>query len=132
MSDGPGEVGTGIRGSPGSHCNGLRGHLERQVGFILRPISIHSLHFFFQGHKVKDKKQKSSPTFCSSPIPQVNSPGVAPTNIVSSVSFQKTISENKGFGEKTRRLPWNLERKVLSDIQGEDAGGNGEGGSRIK
>lgn len=126
MTDGPGEVGTGIRVSPDSHCNGLRGHLERQA-------DIHSQFiYFFQEHKVKDKKQKLSPTFCSSPIPQVNSPGVAPTNIVSSVSFQKNISEKQGFGEKTRCLAWNLECNVLSDIQREDAGGNGERGSRIK
>lgn len=51
--------------------------------------------------------------------------------MVSSVSFQNIVSKKLGFEEKTGTLSRTPESQLLLGIQKEDAGGNGEMGSRI-
>lgn len=82
---GPEGVGIGLWEGSGLCRNGCERELRETGLLYLRVLPTHSLNSFSK-HRVKDKKHKL-PAFHFSPIPQSNSPGVAPIKIVSSVSF---------------------------------------------
>lgn len=103
VSSGQGGVETVILGGlQGSCLNGQEREWDRHFCYILRVTFV--VNFFQDCWGVKEKKQKFLFDFLSSPVPQLNSPDVAPIKIVSSLYFQKFFSEKQGVGGKRGRL----------------------------